>query len=139
MTGGPLLPEALGRQLDERTRTARAEVDRLEEAIADLTGRLHEARQLLTRLETTRQMLTELAEHTPPEAAADLPAVYQQILTILARAPEGLRTKDICRALGLPDEPKHTEGTRAKLKRLVGRGLANQPKPGLFTPNIHSS
>ncbi|MEO3784072.1 hypothetical protein ABGB12_12120 [Actinocorallia sp. B10E7] len=116
----PLLPQALLRQLDERTRTARAEVDRLEEAIADLAGRLQEARQLLTRLEATRQTLTELDEQTPPEAAADLPAVYQQIPAILAGTSEGLRTKDVCRALGLPDEPEHTEGTRAKLKRLVG-------------------
>ena len=136
MTGSPLLPEALIRQLDDRTHAARAEVDALTEAIADLTARLNDAQQLLTRLNLTRQTLTEIADHTPADpAASDLPTVYQDILAILAKAPDGLRTKDVCRAIGLPDEHKHLEGTRAKLKRLVGRGLLNEHTTGLFTPN----
>lgn len=30
-------------------------------------------------------------------------------------------------------EPRHTEGMRAKLKRLVNRGILTEPEPGLFT------
>ncbi|GAA2688214.1 hypothetical protein GCM10009864_72620 [Streptomyces lunalinharesii] len=35
------------------------------------------------------------------------------------KAGEGLRAKDVCQALGPGTEPRHTEGIRAKLKRLV--------------------
>ncbi|MEU7707653.1 hypothetical protein AB0B43_20590 [Streptomyces nodosus] len=31
-------------------------------------------------------------------------------------------------------EPRHVENLRAKLKRLVSRGILTEPEPGLFTP-----
>jgi hypothetical protein len=40
---------------------------------------------------------------------------------------------DVCHTLGLGTEPRHTEGIRAKLKRLVNRGILTEPEPGLFT------
>ena len=31
-------------------------------------------------------------------------------------------------------EPRHVETMRAKLKRVVARGILAEPEPGLFTP-----
>lgn len=45
----------------------------------------------------------------------------------------GLLAKDICRALGIGTAAKDIEGLRAKLKRLVARGVLTEPEPGLFT------
>jgi len=49
------------------------------------------------------------------------------------RSGRGLHAKDVCRAHGIGTEPRHTDSTRAKLKRLVGRGVLIEPEPGLFT------
>ena len=38
----------------------------------------------------------------------------------------------VCQALDLPILPKNTEGIRAKLKRLVTRGVLAELEPGLF-------
>ena len=57
---------------------------------------------------------------------------YQQILAVFA-AGQPLRAKDICRALGVGVTANHTESLRAKLKRLVTRGVLTENTPGLFT------
>ncbi|WP_251062432.1 MULTISPECIES: hypothetical protein [unclassified Streptomyces] len=51
----------------------------------------------------------------------------------LEQNTDGLRAKDICHTLGTRTEPRHTEGMRAKLKRLVSRGILTESEPGLFT------
>jgi hypothetical protein len=48
-------------------------------------------------------------------------------------AGQPLRAKDICRALGVGVTANHTESLRAKLKRLVTRGVLTENTPGLFT------
>lgn len=48
-------------------------------------------------------------------------------------AAAGLRAKDLCESLDAGLEPKQIEGMRAKLKRLVSRGILTEPEPGLFT------
>lgn len=48
-------------------------------------------------------------------------------------AGQALRAKDICRALGIGTTANHTESLRAKLKRLVTRGVLTENTPGLFT------
>ncbi|MDH6128635.1 hypothetical protein [Kitasatospora sp. GP82] len=55
----------------------------------------------------------------------ETPAVFEH-------AENGLRAKEFCRALDTGLEPKQVEGIRAKLKRLVGRGILTEPAPGLF-------
>jgi hypothetical protein len=47
-------------------------------------------------------------------------------------AARPLRARDLCLALDLPVLPKHVEGTRGKLKRLVGLGFLDESEPGLF-------
>jgi hypothetical protein len=61
----------------------------------------------------------------------DNPA-YQHILAALGDAGTPRRARDLCRALDLGIEPKHVEGMRFKLKRLVGHGLVTETEPGLF-------
>jgi hypothetical protein len=56
-------------------------------------------------------------------------SAYQQILTVLSTTTTGMRAKDIC----LAPLPKHVEGARAKLKRMVTRNILTENEPGIFT------
>ncbi|WP_449066537.1 hypothetical protein [Planomonospora algeriensis] len=141
-----MVPDELLRHLDEREQDAHAEADRLRAAIAELSARLEEAEQVVSRLRLTRQTLLEIAgrqdEQDRPGAGGSgepLPPAYQEILAVLAHAEGGLRAKDLCRALDVGDQPRHVEGMRAKLKRLVGRDILTEPEPGLFTMNRNKS
>ncbi|GGU96044.1 hypothetical protein GCM10010182_10740 [Actinomadura cremea] len=125
MTGGPPppVPDQLLRRLADDRDAARARVEQL-------TAELADARRHLERLEVTHQMLQELAGTAGPP----LPPAYRDILDVLVGHPDGLRPKDVALALGQPTTSKNTiEGIRAKLKRLVGRDLAEEPEAGLFT------
>ncbi|UUN28817.1 hypothetical protein [Streptomyces sp. FIT100] len=83
---------------------------------------------------------TLLALPTPASAdEPDRPDVpdhpdYQQILTVLADTSQPMRAREVCQALDLPIIAKNTEGIRAKLNRLVARGILAEPEPGLFAP-----
>jgi hypothetical protein len=66
---------------------------------------------------------------------ADLPAEYQRLVEIVAEegpAGQGVACKRVTAKLGLTAEPRHTEGVRVKLKRLVARGWLSEPAPGRF-------
>jgi len=63
-----------------------------------------------------------------------LPAVYRDIVEVVADAPGPVRAKQIVPRIGLPAETGKIEGTRAKLKRLVERGWLDEDAPGLFAP-----
>ena len=43
-----------------------------------------------------------------------------------------LRAKEICRALGNGTDARHVEGMRSKLKKLVARGILDEPEAGLL-------
>ncbi|MET8149097.1 hypothetical protein ACIBSW_39585 [Actinoplanes sp. NPDC049668] len=120
--------------ITEREAAAAATVDRLREQIALLSTELTRIDRELADLATTRTTLRSLAA---TEFTADDPTVissaYQQILAVLGTANAGMRAKDICLALGIEPLPKHVEGTRAKLKRLVTREIAVETQPGIFT------
>ncbi|TDC74454.1 MarR family transcriptional regulator [Actinomadura sp. 7K507] len=132
MTGRPPpVPDQLLRRLADDRDAARARVERL-------TAELANARQQLERLEVTHQTLLELAGAAGPP----LPPAYRDILDVLTDHPDGLRPKDIALALALgqPTTSKNTiEGIRAKLKRLVGRDLAEEPQPELFAINQNNT
>jgi hypothetical protein len=137
----PLVPAELLRHLDEREHDARAEVERLRDRIAELSVRMQDAQQVVERLQLARATLAEIAGPDGPGqpgtagAGEPLPPAYQEILAVFARADGGLRAKDLCRALNLGEQPRHTEGMRSKLKRLVGRDILIEPEPGLFAMN----
>ena len=66
---------------------------------------------------------------------------WQRILAVFAATGNPLRAKDICIALGTGTAAKNTESLRAKLKRLVARGVLTEPDSGLFalTPAMTSN
>ncbi|MFI7618479.1 hypothetical protein ACIBP6_45385 [Nonomuraea terrae] len=100
-----------------------------------MSERLSAAEQIVSRLSVTRETILErtgdLAE-APPAASTLLPA-YRQFLAIVEQAPDGLRVEDICRVLNTGMESKHTESPRAKVERMVARGVLVEPGAGLFT------
>ncbi|GAA1622405.1 hypothetical protein [Actinoplanes couchii] len=120
---------------EQQTVTAAAIVD-LRERIGKLTDELRTAETELSDLATTRTTLTRLTSANEPEIPNDGPldnTVYQQILTAFKDGDHPtLRAKDVCQAIGLGTEPKDTEGIRAKLKRLVKRGILTEIGAGKF-------
>jgi hypothetical protein len=69
-------------------------------------------------------------------------AAYQQIVDVFGHERRPLRARGLCLALDLPVMPKHVEGTRAKLKRLVGLRFLDETEPGLFQqrrPQAHTT
>lgn len=109
---------------------------RLTERIGELATRLREAQAeceaLATTAKTVRAMAADLDLEQPPAPALPDGAAYQQIVSVFEHERRPLRARDLCIALDLPIVPKHTEGTRAKLKRLVGLGFLDETEPGLF-------
>ncbi|MCG5215521.1 hypothetical protein [Streptosporangium sp. KLBMP 9127] len=139
----PVVPDELLRHLGGREHDARAQVDRLRTEIAELSDRLEDAQQLVSRLQLTRQTLLEIAgrQHEQNQSGTEepLPPAYQEVLAVFTRTDGGLRAKDLCRALNIGDQPRHIESMRAKLKRLVGRDILTEPEPGLFAMNRNES
>jgi hypothetical protein len=136
-------------RLAVRQAAAQADVDRLRTQIAALTEELAAAEETLSRLEITHQtVLAVLAEDEPQPSPSPPPdtvaspttdtipieatADYRRILAVLAHTDRGLHAKDLCEALDTGTEARHVEAMRAKLKRLVRRGVLTEPEPGLF-------
>jgi hypothetical protein len=122
--------------ITERQTVVAAAIATLREQIAKLTDELRTAETELSDLVTTRTTLTRLVsinEAAIPDGGALDNTVYQQIITALQACDSPtMRAKDVCHALGIGTEPKDTEGVRAKLKRLVKRGILTEPEAGLF-------
>jgi hypothetical protein len=133
-------------RLEEREATAREHVERLRAQITSLTAQLAAEEDTLSRLAITRQtVLAVLGDDdtpstgvtappvAPPGAADDaVPEASQQVLDVFAAAGQPLRVKDVCQAIGAGTDTRQVERLRARLKRLVGRGLLSEPQPGLF-------
>ncbi|MFU8855159.1 hypothetical protein ACNAW0_29985 [Micromonospora sp. SL1-18] len=117
----------------EREAAAGQAADQLRQQITTLTAELARIDSELADLATTRTTLQAL---TAAEFTAEDPTVasapYQQILAVLNTAPTGMRAKDICIAVGVEPSPKHVEGARARLKRLVSRQILTETEPGIF-------
>jgi hypothetical protein len=117
----------------ERETAARHSADQVRAQITALTDELARLDAELADLATTRGTLRALAA---TEFTAEDPTVissaYQQILAVLGASATGMRAKDICLALDIEPLPKHVEGARAKLKRLVSRNLLTETQPGIF-------
>ena len=61
-----------------------------------------------------------------------LPVAYRDVVEVLADAGMPLCARQVCQAVGVGAEPRHREGMRIKLKRLVERGWLVEATPGLF-------
>ena len=81
---------------------------------------------------TVRAMAAGLDLEQPPARVLPDGAAYRQIMGVFEHERRALRARDLCLALDLPVLPKHVEGVRAKLKRLVSLGFLDESEPGLF-------
>ncbi|MBS2967062.1 hypothetical protein KGA66_28775 [Actinocrinis puniceicyclus] len=108
----------------------------LAEQAGALAARLREVQaereELQVTAKTVRAMAADLDLDRPPAPALPDGPAYQQIMGVFDHEQRPLRARDLCLALDLPVLPKHTEGTRAKLKRLVSLGFLEESEPGLF-------
>ncbi|MFE2094052.1 hypothetical protein [Streptomyces sp. NPDC059460] len=140
MTGGPVPVEELLECIDARERAVVDEAEQVRAEIDALTTRLCELDQEAEHLRIIRKTTLGLAAGEPdagpaPQEPVALPShpAYRQILAVLTETPGPMRARDLCQALDLPLAPKHIEGIRCKLKRLVDRGILAETEPGLFT------
>ncbi|MFF2808084.1 hypothetical protein ACFVT2_12975 [Streptomyces sp. NPDC058000] len=122
-------------KIETRQQLVRETIERLRAQITELTEQLATAEHTLERLEITRETVLELATEDGTPAPESLPPGYRDILTLFEQNGDGLRAKDVCHTLGLGIEPRHTEGMRAKLKRLVNRDLLTEPEPRPVHPD----
>jgi hypothetical protein len=108
----------------------------LAEQSGELAARLREVEAEREALQVTgktiRAMAADLDLEGPPAPALPDGAAYQQIMGVFDHEHRPLRARDLCLALDLPVMPRHVEGTRAKLKRLVSLGFLDETEPGLF-------
>ena len=141
MTTAPDPGRHLLDRIDAREQALAREAGDVQARIDELTARLGELSQAISDLQVTRKTLLALAGRDDAQPAAEpaepLPVLpdhpaYQQILTAFADLQRPLRARDLCLALDLPILPKNTESIRAKLKRLVSRGILIETEPGLF-------
>ncbi|MFF7192030.1 hypothetical protein ACFZAR_44565, partial [Streptomyces sp. NPDC008222] len=153
--GVPSLMEAL----EARRAEVLGQAERLREQIAGLSEELSQVEERLARLEITRETVEEVlaapSSPVPPgadgadgegnggiavalvkaEAELDVTVMspeYRAIIGLFATSGAAMRCKEVCRHLGLETEPRHVEGMRSKLKRLVDRGILAEPSSGLF-------
>ena len=157
---GSLLEALDARERAARTRVKalRAEMDRLAEQVAAeeaLLGRLEITRQTVVEVLAGEELPGGDAVVIDPDpnagagAAAPrvgaqvpvfgqdgdgwgLPVAYRDVVEVLADAGGPLRARQVCQAVGAGVEPRHREGMRIKLKRLVERGWLVEASPGLF-------
>jgi len=152
--GVPSLMEAL----EARRAEVLGQTERLREQIAVLSEELSRAEERLARLQIARETVEEvLAAPSSPvpdadaaggdagggvavalvkaEAELDVTVMspeYQGIIALFATSGAAMRCKEVCQHLGLGTEPRHVEGMRSKLKRLVERGILAELSSGLF-------
>jgi|SRR5579862_1237901 hypothetical protein len=108
----------------------------LAEQAGELAARLRELEAereaLAITAKTIRALAPDLALEQPPAPPLPDGVAYQQIMDVFDHERRPLRARDLCVALDLPVAPKHVEGARAKLKRLVSLGFLDETEPGLF-------
>ncbi|MBT2384500.1 hypothetical protein [Streptomyces sp. ISL-11] len=136
MSDNPQIRDVLA-YVEARENELGEQAGQLRASIEDLTARLGELDAETENLRITRKTLLNIpapkpADDPPRPEAPDHPA-YQQILAAFTDTGRPMRARDIYQVLDLPILPKHTEGIRSKLKRLVTRGILTEPEPGLFT------
>ena len=133
---GPLTIPGLLEKLAAHRSAAEAEVIGLRERVVKLNDALAAAERDRDRWAETHETVLALAaeEHPEPTTLARIAVTpaYPQIIAVFAGGAGALRAKDLCRALGIDTDPRHVEGLRSKLKKLVARGILAEPEPGLF-------
>lgn len=155
---GSLLEALQAREQAARARVEalRAEMERLAEQLAAeeaLLGRLEITRQTVVEVLAGEDAWVgvdsdpQVGEAAAPEGSRvglqvpvfgqdgdghGLPVAYRDVVEVLADAGVPLRARQVCQAVGTGVEPRHREGMRIRLKRLVDRGWLVEASPGLF-------
>jgi len=145
-------------RLEAREQAARTGVERLRAEMDRLAVQLAAEEELLGRLAITKQTIIEVLSGPEPggedgDGAAEpapvaaqvpafggdgdgrrLPVAYRDVVEVVADAGRPLRASQVCQALGVGGEPRHREGMRSKLKRLVRWGwlVEVEVEPGRF-------
>ena len=137
MTNSQFTVPGLLDKLAARQAAAQAEITHLNEQIGKLTDALAQAERERDRWAGARETVLALAAEEQPDPAVltHVPVTpgYPQIIAAFTGAGP-LRAKELCQALGIGTDPRHVEGMRSKLKKLVARGILTEPEAGLFTP-----
>ncbi|MFD8978420.1 hypothetical protein [Streptomyces sp. NPDC059564] len=114
----------------------RRETANLREQIDKLCAALATAERERDRWACTRETVLALAREDDPEAGSPartpVTPAYPQIIAVFTSGAGRLRVREVCRALGSGIDPRHTEGMRSKLKKLVARGVLTEPEAGSF-------
>ncbi len=123
----------------------------LRDQVGHLRKQIMECEAQLAELEAARRVVARLLDEpvgeadggqgavlparslVPRRGSGPLPVGYQQLWKVVASAPGPISAQQGALALGLALEPRHVEGVRTKLKRLVDRGWLAEPNPGKFT------
>jgi hypothetical protein len=159
MGSGSLLERLQAREQAARARVAalRVEMDRLAGQVAaeeELLGRLEITTQMVIEVLSDPELHgqhADAAEQLPVSAwvpglkvpvfdqgqggdgdGRGLPVAYRDVVEVVADAGRPLRASQVCQVLGVGGEPRHREGMRSKLKRLVQRGWLVEVEPGRF-------
>jgi hypothetical protein len=125
-------------RLEAREQALTSQIEQIRAEIDTLTTRLGELSEAIEHLRISRKTLLSLAEEDPAPVEPDAPPTgfdhpaYQQILTVFGESGGSLRARDLALAMDLPLTPNGIQNVRAKLKRLVGRGILVETEPGLF-------
>ncbi|AVV45185.1 hypothetical protein C6376_31205 [Streptomyces sp. P3] len=129
------------REEAERVQAALGEVERVLQRLADARMTVAEVLTEPKSAVVASAGITGAAGAVVPRraegmTASVLPGDYQRIISVLESAAgrEGMRCQQLAAALGLQAVPAKVEGLRSKAKRLMERGWALQPRPGVFTP-----
>jgi len=118
----------------DREAAGRRAADQLRAQIATLTSGLSRIDAELADLATMRGALRALAAiEVTVEGPAVISSACRQILAVLGGSAAGMRAEDVCVARDIEPLPKHVEGARAELKRLVSRNILTEDRPGIFT------
>lgn len=137
MTSSPLTVPGLLDKLAARQAAAEVEITHLNEQIGKLTDALARAECERDRWADARATVLALAAEEQPDPAVltrtPVAAGYPQIIAAFTGTGP-MRAKKVCQVLGLGTDPRHVEGMRSKLEKLVARGILAEPQAGLFTP-----
>jgi hypothetical protein len=124
------------RLLGEREAAGRAEVLRLEQEAARITGLIEERRREVERLAIAFEVLSGLVAVPAGAVRRGLKpdAVFaDQLLAVLAEAGRPVRCREVVASLGEdPLVARHGERVRHRLKKLVVAGRVSEVEPGLF-------
>jgi hypothetical protein len=129
--------ERIGQRRDELAEQAghvRKQLADIEAELADLIAAERVVGRILAEPDATDAAPGPVASGVVPRLGqGQLPGEYARLWRFVVSAAGPVGCKDVCAELGLSEEPKHVEGVRSKLKRLVSRGWLAEPTSGKFT------